>query len=256
MLKHLTKNLITVGFIAITSLGGAFAAGNYYKELPQRVAPISGDDDTIEVIEVFSYACPACNDFEPFFKQWNESLHDDSSVKTLRLAASGNGVWELYAKTFYALEAMNELERGHQAFFDVIHKERKRFINEKQIAKFMRSIGIDEERFLKAWSSFSAKSSFNRAQTLLSEQYRIPYTPVVIVDGQYTVDAQSASTRPEPVSPYQKLILTVDELVHSIKAERSQVSATNEDAGVAIESSQKSETNSPTHKENGTTEQN
>lgn len=238
MLTRLTKKMATLGLIAATAFGSAFAAGNYYNELPERVSPISGDDNVIEVIEVFSYACPACNDFEPYFHQWDEATKSDESIKTLRLAASGNGLWELYAKTFYALEAMNALDKGHQAFFDAIHKDRERFINEKQIAKFMGSIGIDEERFLKAWNSFSAKSSFNRANTLLMEQYRIPYTPVVIVDGRYTVDAQSAQARPEAVSPYEKIMLTVDELIHTIKAERNLSDNIDEDTNLPEESAQ------------------
>lgn len=215
------KKFISTTALILCSLMGAATAQNYYQTITPQVDPIF-DPNKIEVVEIFSYACPACNTFEPFFAAWADTQKDVADVDVISLAAPGQGVWTLYAQVFYTLEAMNELEKGHQAFFDAIHKDRKRFTNEKQIAKFMATQGIDEDRFLKAWNGFSAKSSFNRAENLIQHQYRVPFTPAIVIDGQYLLSAQDAANRPGPGSPYDKLIDTMNEVIEKVRNERAQ----------------------------------
>lgn len=214
------KRLITTGAFIAASVLSMASAQNYYKELPNQVAPIF-DPNKIEVVEIFSYACPACNTFEPYIAKWTESQKDTPDVEVIPLAAPGQGVWTLYAQVFYTLEAMNELDRGHQAFFDAVHKDRKRFINENQIADFMATQGIDKEKFLKAWNGFSAKSSFNRGAELINAQYQVPFTPAVIVDGKYLLSANDAQNRPGNQNAYEKLLITIDEVVDKVRTERA-----------------------------------
>ena len=213
------KKFITTATLVLATITSTALAQNFYQNITPKVDAIY-DPEKIEVVEIFSYACPACNTFEPFFAKWKESQKDISDVEVISLAAPGQGVWTLYAQVFYTLEAMNELERGHQAFFDAIHKDRKRFINEKQIADFMATQGIDKEKFLKAWNGFSTKSSFNRGTDLIVNQYRVPFTPAVVIDGQYILSASDAANRPGNGNAYEKFIITIDEVVNKVRAER------------------------------------
>ncbi|UNM95152.1 thiol:disulfide interchange protein DsbA/DsbL [Ignatzschineria rhizosphaerae] len=213
------KKLITTTTLVLATMASTAMAQNFYQNLSPKVDPIY-DPEKIEVVEIFSYACPACNTFEPFFANWKETQKDVSDVEVISLAAPGQGVWTLYAQVFYTLESMNELERGHQAFFDAVHKDRKRFINEKQIADFMATQGIDKDKFLKAWNGFSTKSSFNRGTDLIVNQYRVPYTPAVVIDGQYVLSASDAANRPGNGNAYEKFIITIDEVVNKVRADR------------------------------------
>lgn len=213
------KKLITTTTLVLATMASTAMAQNFYQNLSPKVDPIY-DPEKIEVVEIFSYACPACNTFEPFFAKWKETQKDVSDVEVISLAAPGQGVWTLYAQVFYTLESMNELERGHQAFFDAVHKDRKRFINEKQIADFMATQGIDKDKFLKAWNGFSTKSSFNRGTDLIVNQYRVPYTPAVVIDGQYVLSASDAANRPGNGNAYEKFIITIDEVVNKVRADR------------------------------------
>lgn len=213
------KKLITTTTLVLATMASTAMAQNFYQNLSPKVDPIY-DPEKIEVVEIFSYACPACNTFEPFFAKWKETQKDVSDLEVISLAAPGQGVWTLYAQVFYTLESMNELERGHQAFFDAVHKDRKRFINEKQIADFMATQGIDKDKFLKAWNGFSTKSSFNRGTDLIVNQYRVPYTPAVVIDGQYVLSASDAANRPGNGNAYEKFIITIDEVVNKVRADR------------------------------------
>lgn len=214
------KKLITTTTLVLATLASTATAQNFYQNITPKVDAIY-DPEKIEVVEIFSYACPACNTFEPFFAKWKDTQKEAADVEVISLAAPGQGVWMLYAQVFYTLESMNELERGHQAFFDAIHKQRKRFINEKQVADFMATQGIDKDKFLKAWNGFSTKSSFNRGIDLIANQYRVPFTPAVIVDGQYLLSASDAANRPGNGNAYEKFIITIDEVVNKVRNERA-----------------------------------
>lgn len=214
------KKLITTTTFVLATLASTATAQTYYEQITPKVDPIY-NPDKIEVVEIFSYACPACNTFEPYFAKWKDSQKDVADVEVISLASPGQGVWTLYAQVFYTLESMNELERGHQAFFDAVHKERKRFINEKQIADFMATIGIDKDKFLKAWNGFSTKSSFNRGTDLIVNQYRVPFTPAVIIDGQYLVSGQQSAERPGNGNAYEKFIITIDETINKVRNDRA-----------------------------------
>jgi len=215
----LKKLLATTTFV-VSALVSTAVAQDYFQGITPKVDAIY-NPEKIEVVEIFSYACPACNTFEPYFAKWKESQKDVADIEVISLAAPGQGVWTLYAQVFYTLESMNELDRGHQAFFDAIHKDRKRFINEKQIADFMETQGIDKEKFLKAWNSFSTKSSFNRGTELIVNQYRVPFTPAIVVNGEYLLSAQDASGRPGNGNAYEKFIMTIDDAVEKVRNERA-----------------------------------
>ncbi len=212
------KKLIMTGTLLVGSLIGA-AQAQTYETINPPVAPIY-DPNKIEVVEIFSYACPACYMFEGYFEPWREAQKNVEDVEVITLASPGQALWTLYAQAFYTLEAMNELERGHEAFFKAIHEDKQRFINEKQIADFMATQGIDKEKFLKTWNGFSAKSSFNRAADLIGNQYRVNFTPAVVVDGRYLLSANSANSRPGNENAYEKLILAIDDVIEKVRQER------------------------------------
>lgn len=213
------KKILATSIILLGSIVGAASAQNYYQDITPPVAPIY-DPNKIEVVEIFSYACPACYMFENYFAPWRDSQKDVDDVEVITLASPGQAIWSLYAQAFYTLEAINELDKGHEAFFKAIHQDKKRFINENQIADFMATQGIDKEKFLKAWNGFSAKSSFNRAEDLIGNQYKVNFTPAIVVDGRYLISAEQANKRPGNGNAYEKLILTINDVVEKVRQER------------------------------------
>jgi thiol:disulfide interchange protein DsbA len=80
----------------------------------------------IEIIEFFSYACPHCNELDPYLRDWEKRLPKD--VVFYRVPAPGNPAWASLAYTFYALEALGLIDRLHNSIFDAIHKDKTRLI--------------------------------------------------------------------------------------------------------------------------------
>jgi thiol:disulfide interchange protein DsbA len=61
--------------LSATAMPEAFLAGVHYKTTASLLATSS--EDKIEVIEMFSYACPHCFHLEPLVEEWKTTLSED-----------------------------------------------------------------------------------------------------------------------------------------------------------------------------------
>lgn len=208
------KVRIALGWIGVTLAllcGSAFAAlqaGRDYKPLATPQPVESGA--RIEVVEFFWYGCPHCFDLEPFIKKWVAQLPAD--VEFRRVPAIPTERWAANARTFYTLEAINELPRLHQEVFDAVHIDRVNFNDEKVQLDWMAKKGVDRKKFSDAWSSFSVQSKVKRAAQV-TQAFDVNSVPSLVVDGKYLSTVAMAG------SPEQ-LMKTLDELVAKARAER------------------------------------
>lgn len=138
--------------------------------------------DKIEVAEFFMYACPHCYNFEPTINAWKARKAED--IEFVRIPAMFGKHFNLHAQAFYALEAMGELERVHDAFFEEIHEKRNMLKTREALETFMEGQGIELAAFRKAWASFAVAAKTNRAATLM-RRYGIRSVPKLVIDGRY-----------------------------------------------------------------------
>ena len=171
----------------------AFAAA-----APQAAEPVEGKDyfrinpavptsdpSKVVVTEYFSYQCPHCFTFAKPFAAWSAGLPKD--VKADRAAVSiGHASWVAAGQAFYALSAMKAVPAIDDAFFEAIHRERRKLTDEAAIAAWVAGQGIDRAEFEKAWRSFSVQLQTKRAEDQ-SRKVRLPSVPSLVVDGRYLV---------------------------------------------------------------------
>src|SRR3954471_9187775 len=83
----------------------------------------------IEVIEFFYYGCPICYEFQPQLSRW---MYQAPPYVALRLvpALSSEG-WESFAKLFYTLSILGELNRLHWPVYDNFHFDGVKLTDEK-----------------------------------------------------------------------------------------------------------------------------
>jgi len=174
----------------------------------QPMAPIAGK---IEVVEVFSYACIHCANFQPFVNNWTKNLPDD--VNFISMPMSQGGSWEAFGRAFYAAESMGLLEKTHDALFKAIHSEKRPFASISEIAGFYADYGIDPKVFESTMQSFAVNAKINRARQL-APRWMIQGTPSLVVAGKYRVMASPATGLPG-------MLKTADYLI-----ERERVAAT------------------------------
>ena len=81
--------------------------------------------------------------------------------------------------------------KTHQATFDALHKERRRFSSLDDLADYYADLGVDKDKFLKMYQSFAVNMRMNQGQSKL-KGYGITSVPTLIVNGKYRITADKA----------------------------------------------------------------
>lgn len=178
-----------------------FTEGQHYRVINPPV-PTQVADGKVEVVEVFSYACVHCANFEPFVTSWKKSLPDH--VEFQGMPAVFNPTWEALARAHHALAELGALERMHPLMFKAIHQDRKPLDKLEAIADFVATQGVDREAFLAAAQS-EKTSELLQSQRQRAMAFRIEGTPSMVVNGKYLVSAGAGG--------FQGMLQVVDFLV-------------------------------------------
>jgi protein dithiol oxidoreductase (disulfide-forming) len=190
MLKFAKLGLVSLTLtVALPSLGEvAFQEGVHYERLPIPVETRHGDK--VEVVEVFSYACVHCMNFQPIVHQWEQQLPDH--VDFYRLPATFNDAWRALAQAYYTAEALGVTERVHGPIFAAIHQRGVNLADPARMAQiFETEAGISKDQFDQVYNSFSVRSRVQQADAR-GRAYRLTGTPTLIVDGAFRIDARMA----------------------------------------------------------------
>ena len=189
-----------------------FEVGVNYDLLPIPVE--TADPNKIEVVEIFSYGCPHCFDFDPSIEAWKGKQPSD--VQFRRIPAVFREDWKILAQAYYAAEALGVVDKVNRPIFEAIHLKG---LNPKDpnvlAAVFKESAGVDGEEFNKVMNSFGVRSKVLQADAL-GRMYRLQGVPTLIVDGKYTVYGQNF------VGGNVDRLTVVDFLVAKERAARSQ----------------------------------
>ncbi|HWA37633.1 MAG TPA: thiol:disulfide interchange protein DsbA/DsbL [Burkholderiales bacterium] len=183
-------------------------AGRDYQELsPPR--PVS-TGERIEVIEFFYYGCPVCYEAQPHIARW--LMRAGPGLALVRVPAAFTESSESFARTFYALGAMNHIARLHWPVYDNHHFDGRQLNEEKNIVAWVGANGVDAARFTELWKSDAVKAQVEAAKKALAT-YDIKGVPSFVVDGKYVTSARMAGGVKEAMA-------VVDHLVARAASER------------------------------------
>lgn len=151
--------------------------------------PFDPANGQVEVVEVFGYVCPACNMFQPTMRAWKAQL--PANVRLTYVPAQFGGVWDRYARAYYASDAMGLVPRTHDLLYDAIHldqtlKGERGQDSVEDIAAFYARFGVDPKQFAATMSSFAIDGKLRKAKQF-TERTGIQGTPTIVVDGKYRV---------------------------------------------------------------------
>jgi len=207
--------IITLGTVVVFALSMAVGAvaqaqswveNTHYRTLDNPVRTAS--DEGVEVAEVFWYGCPHCYTFKPLVESWADQAPD--YVNFVKLPAALGQSWEPHAYAFYALEAMGELDKVHDALFTALAGERRPLNSPEALADFVSGHGVDAEEFLNNYRSFGVRARVQQAQAKIRGA-RITGTPTMLVNGKYVVSASMAGG-------HEAVLSVVDYLVEQERA--------------------------------------
>jgi thiol:disulfide interchange protein DsbA len=157
----------------------------------------------IEVAEVFGYPCIHCHHFQPLVNEWHKKLPAD--VRFEYVPAVFGGVWDYYAKAFFAAQLMGVQERTHDEMFNRFHEQGQHAASDEEVAAIYGEMGIDAKRFLSTMQSFGVTAKLQKARQF-AMRGKVSGTPTIIVAGKYRV----MSTRDRG---FPGMLSTVDHLV-------------------------------------------
>ena len=157
----------------------------------------------IDVIEFFSYGCPHCYSFEPMLEQWVKRLPPDVAFR--RIPATFNAPFENYAKLFYALESVGQVEAMHKRIFAAIHVQRQRLDKETDIAAFVSANGGDGAKVVEAYKSFGVATKLRQAKQAF-EAYKIDGVPTLGIHGRWFTSGSLTGSNEKALAVADQLI--------------------------------------------------
>jgi protein dithiol oxidoreductase (disulfide-forming) len=175
--------------------------------------------DKIEVTEVFSYGCPACNFAYAAMERLVKSLPANAAITYVPASFNPAEDWPLFQRTFYTAQALGISDKTHQAMFDAVWKTHElatmnadeRSLKSPQpslddVAKFFVRFGVKPEDFVATANSFAVNTKMKRADAWI-KTWGVDSTPTIIVAGKYRLTPASAG---DP----DKMIQLVTYLIH------------------------------------------
>jgi thiol:disulfide interchange protein DsbA len=177
---------------------------NYFLISPAR--PTSVPPGKVEVTEVFSYACPACNIFQPTMRKLKQSMPPNVVVNYLPAAFNDREDWPMFQLAYVTAQILGVDQQTHDAMFDAVWKGGALSISDparglknrddmptiEDAAKFYNQhAGVPIDKFIATSKSFSADMKVRTAQELVMA-YKVDRTPTIIVNGKYRLHVESA----------------------------------------------------------------
>ncbi|UAA38991.1 thiol:disulfide interchange protein DsbA/DsbL [Paraneptunicella aestuarii] len=153
--------------------------GEHYDIINEQLNPRLG------IVEIFSFWCPHCFQFESIASQLKSKLPEDinftkAHVEFMRSAPVN--IQQEATKMMLVARAINREDSFNKALFKAIHEDKKHFNSVEAIKEILLEQGVDGEKVLKLADSFGMKSRINRNNKLTEG---INEVPTFIVNGKY-----------------------------------------------------------------------
>jgi len=176
--------------------------GTHYFVIDPPVPTTSGDK--IEVTEVFSYGCPACNFAYPHIDKLKKDLPPNAVMNFVPAAFNPAEDWPMLQRAYLTAKALGIAEKSHDAVFDAVWKGGELETMDKatnrpkqplpsieDAAKFYSKFGVKPEDFLATANSFTINTRIKQADAYVKAA-GVEQTPTIVVNGKYRLTVNSA----------------------------------------------------------------
>jgi protein dithiol oxidoreductase (disulfide-forming) len=158
----------------------------------------------VEVMEVFSYACPYCNKFQPVIRQLEHTLPRNAQLVFLPASFIPTEDWPMFQQAYFTAQSLGIASRTHQAIYDAVWKTGQLGTVDPATDRLKHPLpsiedaarvyahltGVSTQKFLATARSFGVATQMREADAQI-EAMQVPGTPCIIVDGKYRIRAAS-----------------------------------------------------------------
>ena len=173
--------------------------------LVEPAVPSESADGKVEVTEVFSYGCPACNFFYPTVNKLKKALPANAVMNFVPASFNPNEDWPMFQRAYLTAVSLGVAEKSHDAMFDAVWKPngplaimnadgrtlKKPLPAIEDAAKFYTQYGVKAEDFIATANSFAINAKMKRADAYLKAT-QTESTPTIVVGGKYRFNPGTA----------------------------------------------------------------
>ena len=188
--------------LAPAAAGATFSEGtNYVTLTPAQSTTVPRGK--VEVLEVFSYACPACNGFQLTMERLKKALPPNAQVAYLPASFIPAEDWPMFQRAYFAAQALGIAERTHQGMFDAVWKDGALATTdsshrlkdpqpsiEDAARWYAAHAGVKADEFLATARSFTVDMKMKAADAQILAM-QVPGTPCLVVNGRYRIVNES-----------------------------------------------------------------
>jgi protein dithiol oxidoreductase (disulfide-forming) len=159
----------------------------------------------VEVTEIFSYACPACNLFVPTMHKLKASLPPNALLDFVPASFNPSEDWPMFQLAYLTAQTLGVADQTHDAMFNAVwqsgelavidpstHGLKSRMPTIEDAAKFYKDkAGVPVDKFLATTKSFSVYTKVQAAEDMI-QRYKADSTPTIVVNGKYRLTVGSA----------------------------------------------------------------
>lgn len=158
----------------------------------------------VEVMEVFSYGCPACDNFVPHMKRIKAALPSNAQVVYLHASWNKAEAWPLFQRAFITAQSLGIAEKAHQEMYKAIWQTGELGVVDRasgrlktklptmdQVAKFYeRTTGTKAADFVNASKSFGVDMKIRQTDAQILAM-KVTGTPTIVVNGKYMLNSEN-----------------------------------------------------------------
>ena len=173
----------------------------------------------VEVLEVFSYACPACNLFYPIIDKLKATLPKNVQWRFLHASWHAEEDWKVFQRAYFAAESLGIVERTHDKIFDAVWKTGELAIMDTannrikdplpsllDVAQYYERLAkLKPGEFLQAAHSFSVDAHMREADAP-RRAYQVAETPSLVVNGKYRLTPRTVGGNEQFMALVQWLV--------------------------------------------------
>jgi thiol:disulfide interchange protein DsbA len=220
MIRSTFATLLAATLLAFGSNAPAanWLPGTHYSVIPQaqRTTVPAGK---IEVMEVFSYGCPACNHFQPYIKRLKAALPPNAQLVYLPASWNKAENWPVFQRAYITALSLGVADKAHDAMYEAIWTTGELGVTDlktgriksslpsmEDVARFYQRVaGVKAADFVAASKSFGVDLKIRQAESQIIAM-QVASTPTLVVHGKYRVNHQALGSSEEIIELVKFLV--------------------------------------------------
>ena len=164
---------------------------------------LPNSQDTIEVMEFFTYGCSYCFRIDAYLALWEQEQLPN--VIFVRTPLVWNQATYKYARMYLALQEMDRLDTMHREIFRAIHVADRELLSLDDQESFLEDFGISAGDYQAAYFSENVLEGLKTAQRL-ALRYKVLVVPSLVVNERYFVEPVKGISLPQVVEIVDQLV--------------------------------------------------